>query len=62
MLENRIKKHIGGLMLARIDGLSSKWTKWFKKESSKRVVRKHAVELILDDLTPLALLIKKIYA
>lgn len=60
-LENRIKKHAGGLMLARIDGLSNKWTFWFKKESAKKSVRKHAAELILDDSTPLLKLINKIY-
>jgi len=59
--ENRIKKHMGGLMLCRIDGFPSAWTKWFKRESDKKSVRKNATQLILDDSTPLSELIKKLY-
>ncbi|MBZ9577586.1 phosphotransferase [Patescibacteria group bacterium] len=60
-LENRIKKHMGGLMLCRVDGFSGAWTKWFKKESAKKSMRKNATQLILDDSTPLPKLIKKLY-
>ncbi len=60
-LENRIKHYIGGLMLGRIDGISSSWTVWFKKENAKRTVRQHATQIILDDKTPLYNLIQKIH-
>lgn len=60
-LESRIKKHMGGFMLFRIDGLSSEWTEWFKRESAKKSVRKNATQLILDDSTPLPKLIKNLY-
>lgn len=60
-LENRIKKHMGGLMLLRIDGIASEWTHWFKRESAKKSVRKSAIKLILDNSTPQLQLIKEIY-
>ncbi len=60
-LEDRIKKHAGGLMLSRLDGFSSKWTNWIKQESGKESIRKHATQIILDQSYSLAELVKKIY-
>ena len=60
-LEERIKKHAGGLMLCRIDGISSRWTQWIKRESAKKSIRTHASSLILDEKNSLYDLIKQIY-
>ena len=60
-LEERVKKHAAGLMLARIDGFSSGWTKWFKRESAKKSAREHVSMLVLDNRTSFRNLIKKLY-
>lgn len=60
-LEDRIKKHAGGLMLCRIDGFPSKWTKWVKRETAKKSIRKHATQIILDKSNLLSKVVKKIY-
>ena len=60
-LEDRIKKHTGGLMLCRIDGFPSKWTKWIRRESGKESIRKHAAKIILDKSNSFAGLVKEMY-
>jgi len=47
-LDRRIKQHAGGLMLSRIDGLPSRWTKWIKDERKKADIRVVATDFILD--------------
>ena len=47
-LDRRIKQHAGGLMLCRIDGLPSRWTKWVKDERKKEKIRTVAADFILD--------------
>jgi|GEM_PF-6524127 len=47
-LENRLRSTIGGMMLGRLDGISSAWTWWIKKENTKKEIRKMAVKIILD--------------
>lgn len=58
-LADRVKKTIGGMMLGRMDGFSAEWTKWIKKESSKKKIRELAAQLILDKRTPFDKLVKK---
>lgn len=60
-LDERVRKHAAGLMLARIDGLSSRWTEWFKRESAKESVRENASMLILSNQTPFYDLIRRFY-
>lgn len=60
-LENRIKKVIAGIMLMEIDSIGQTWTKWFKRESARKSVREHAVQLVLDEDLSITDLIKKIY-
>lgn len=60
-LKERIRKHMGGLMLSRIDGATSKWVNWIE-EFREDDIRDKASKIIISENNNLEHLINKIYS